>query len=59
MVIINKPEDLIDVQCYQCGLIMRVHPMTNMHSEAGESRLGRTDCVVPFKSFARAIIAQQ
>jgi hypothetical protein len=33
MIIINKPEELLDVQCYRCKVIMKAHPMTNMNSE--------------------------
>jgi hypothetical protein len=32
MIILNKPEQLIQVQCYRCKSIMDVHPMTNMNA---------------------------
>lgn len=33
MLIINKPDDLHDVQCYKCKRIMKAHPMANMNSD--------------------------
>jgi hypothetical protein len=44
MIIINKPDEAIDVQCYRCGLIMRVSLMANMNSEYF------TDCNIHRKS---------
>ena len=33
MIIINKPEELMEVQCYLCKTIMKVHPMSNMNAD--------------------------
>lgn len=33
MMVINKPDDLIEVQCYKCKTIIKTHPMSNMHSD--------------------------
>lgn len=33
MIVINKPDDLLDVQCYKCKRIMKAHPMSNMNSD--------------------------
>ncbi len=32
MIIVNKPDSLIDIQCYRCKAIIPVHPMTNLNS---------------------------
>lgn len=33
MLVINKHETLIEVQCYKCKTIMMAHPMSNMNSD--------------------------
>ncbi len=33
MLIINKPEELIEVQCHRCKRIMKAHPMANIMSD--------------------------
>ena len=33
MIVINKPGEFQDVQCYKCKTIMKVHPMNNMNSD--------------------------
>jgi len=32
MIIINKPEELIEVQCYKCKSIIKTHPAANLNS---------------------------
>ncbi len=32
MIIINKPEQLLEVQCYKCKSIFSVHPMVSMNA---------------------------
>jgi len=38
MIIINKPPELIEVMCYKCKTIFKVHPMSNANSDYS------TDC---------------
>jgi hypothetical protein len=33
MIIVNKPQQLIDVQCYKCKAIFQVYPLTNMNAD--------------------------
>jgi hypothetical protein len=33
MIVINKPEELIDVQCYRCKATMKASPFSNMNSD--------------------------
>ncbi len=32
MIIVNKPTELLDVQCFKCKASWKMHPMTNMNS---------------------------
>lgn len=32
MLIINKPMELLEVQCYKCKSILMIHPMSNMNT---------------------------
>lgn len=34
MIVINKPDNtLIEVQCYKCKTIIKLHPMQNMNGD--------------------------
>ena len=45
MIIINKPDEFLDVQCYRCNTIMKIHPMTNMNSDYfSECKLHKKEC---------------
>lgn len=33
MFVINKPDNLEEVQCYKCKTIMKTHPMSNLYSD--------------------------
>ena len=33
MIIINKPEESQEVQCYKCKRIMKAHSVSNMNSD--------------------------
>ncbi len=32
MIVVNAPEQLIQVQCYRCKAILDIHPMANMNA---------------------------
>lgn len=33
MMIINAPDNLLQVQCYKCKVVFNVHPMANMNAD--------------------------